>query len=175
MEIVVAVIAHEHQGVLPASGILVIGIVDGLVYHNPSLVDGGYRESSHTHILQFGSRIRSLSFAQDAQPAVAHEAMHLAERLLALIAKQIVVRIQRLTACRQHSVVPDAIAKHQQILRHIRLGLSLVVEHSQIAAIGIGIRGSAGKLVIEFISRHYRNSQPVMGFMKFFQYFSLFQ
>ena len=169
MEILVAVIAHEHQGVLPGSGIGVLLVVDGLVHQYLGFLHRGHRESSYRHILQFGFRIGTLPLADDSQPAVAHIAGGLAERVIALMTEQVIIRIQQPAFCREHPVVPYAVAEEQKILRHVSSRSRPVAQHPQIAAVGIGIGGTAGEFIIEFIGGHDIHAQPVVGFVEFLE------
>ena len=169
MEVLVAVIAHEHQGVLPGSGIGVLLVADGLVHQYLGFLRCSYRESSYRHILEFGSRIGSLSFTDDSQPAVAHIAGGLAERVIALMTEQVIIRIQQPAVCREHPVVPYAVAEEQQILGHVGSRSRPVAQHPEIAAIGIDIGGTAGEFIIEFIGGHDVHPQPVVGFVEFLE------
>ena len=65
VEIVVAIITHEHQGILPSSSILVLHVVDGLVNQDLCLCSRCHRESSHGYILQLCTRVSTLAFAYD--------------------------------------------------------------------------------------------------------------
>ena len=89
--------------------------------------------------------------------------------------EQKVIRIQVAAIGCKHTVVPHAVAKEQKILWHVfHLGC-LVGQHSQIAAIGIGIRRSTGKLIVKFICRNDVHTKTVMTFMEFLQSLCLLQ
>ena len=50
MQIVISVVAHEHNDVFPVTGILVKGIVYGFVHERFGIAHFGYRESAYTHV-----------------------------------------------------------------------------------------------------------------------------
>ena len=175
VEVAVSVIAHKHQGVLPGAYIGILSITDGLVYQHLGFFCIGYREAAYGYILQFAARIQSGSLAEHTEPAVADEAGYGAEGVFTLKAQQVIVWIQDSATGGKHAVIPYAVAEEQEIFRHICLALRLIGKHAQVAAVGVGIGGTARKFVIEFISRHNRNAQSVVLFMKFFQPLSLFQ
>ena len=175
VEVAVSVIAHKHQRVLPGAYIGILSITDGLVYQHLGFFCIGYREAAYGYILQFTARIQSGSLAEHTEPAVADEAGYGAEGVFTLKAQQVIVWIQDSATGGKHAVIPYAIAEEQEIFRHICLALRLIRKHAQVAAVGVGIGGTARKFVIEFIGRHNRNAQSVVLFMKFFQPLSLFQ
>ena len=175
VDVPVSVIAHKHQGVLPGAYIGILGIADGLVYQHLGIFCIGYREAAYGYILQLTVRIQSGSLAEHAEPAVADETGYGTEGVFTLEAQQIIVGIQVFATGGKHAVIPYAVAEEQEIFRHISLALCAVGKHAQVAAVGVGIGGTARKFVIEFIGRHDGNAQPVVLFMKFFQSLSLFQ
>ena len=175
VEVAVSVIAHKHQGVLPGAYIGILSITDGLVYQHLGFFCISYREAAYGYILQFTVRIQSGSLAEHTEPAVADEAGYGAEGVFTLKAQQIIVWIQGSATGGKHAVIPYAVAEEQEIFRHICLALRLIGKHAQVAAVGVGIGGTARKFVIEFIGRHDGNAQSVVLFMKFFQPLSLFQ
>ena len=79
VEVVVTVVTHEHQGVLPGTCIFVLHIVDGLINHNLGFFGCSHRESSHGNILQLRFRISAFSFADDTQPTIAYITVYLTE------------------------------------------------------------------------------------------------
>ena len=83
--------------------------------------------------------------------------------------EQVIIRIQQSAICREHPVVPYAVAEEQQILRHVSSRSRPVAQHPQIAAVGIGIGGTAGEFIIEFIGGHDIHAQPVVGFVEFLE------
>ena len=175
MDVSVSVIAHKHQGVLPGACIGILCITDGLVYQHLGIFCIGYREAAYSYILQLTVRIQSGSLAEHAEPTVADETVYGAEGVFTLKAQQIIVWIQDSATGGKHAVIPYAVAEEQEIFRHIGLALRFIGKHAQVAAIGVGIGGTARKFVIEFIGRHDGNAQSVVLFMKFFQPLSLFQ
>ena len=70
MNIVISIVTHEHDGVLPGSAILILAVIDGLVDHDLRLGYCGYRESAHANVLQLTSCVGACTFGQDAHPAV---------------------------------------------------------------------------------------------------------
>ena len=107
MYVVVSVISHEHKGVLPRSGVALCR----------------YGKSSYRHIeLVAEQRILSLTVVEHAEVAVVDVAAHLIERVLALKAQQVVVRIEVAALLCEHSVVPHTVSEEHQILRHVVLG-----------------------------------------------------
>ena len=83
--------------------------------------------------------------------------------------EQVIIRIQQPAICREHPVVPYAVAEEQEILRHVSSRSRPVAQHPQIAAVGIGIGGTAGEFIIEFIGGHDIHAQPVVGFVEFLE------
>ena len=89
----------------------------------------------------------------------------MAERVLALEAEQEVVRVIVIPIGAKHTVIPGTVAKEQEIAWLILVCFGTVVEHLHIAAVGRGIRGSAGKLIIEFIGRDNPDTHAVVILM----------
>ena len=166
----VAVVAHEDERVLPGTGIVVDRISDGLVYHRLGLSFGRHGEPSHGHIQLVGSlRIATLSLVEQTEEAIVHVAIEFAERIVALKTQQIVVSIEQTGIGRAHAVVPYAVAKQQQILGHVGLSLRTVVEHLQVAPVGIGIGRTARKLVVQLVGRHDVHPQAIMRLVEVFE------
>ena len=92
VQVVVAVVAHEHHHVLPRTGVGILGIADGLVNHHLGLGSGAHGEASHGNVVLVGAG-RPVTFAvvETAEIAVVHVAAGRAERVLALIAEQQIV------------------------------------------------------------------------------------
>ena len=94
MYVVVAVVAHEHEYILPGSGIGVVGIGDGLVYHGAGLFGRCHGETPHCHIaLVAAEQVGALAIVQESVVAVVDIAIQLAEGVLTLVAEQVVVGI----------------------------------------------------------------------------------
>ena len=148
VQVVIAIITHKHQGVLPCSGIGIGGIIDGFIYQYLGFCRCGNGESAHRHVLQFTLRMTASPLAQDAHPAITHIAIDGTEGVFALIAEQVIVWIQVSAILSQHPVVPYAVAEEQEILRHICLRSRLVGQHTEIAAIGVGIGRATGELIV---------------------------
>ena len=153
--VVVAVVAHDADGVLPGSGIVVACVADGLVNQNLSLVSRAYWESSDGHVRLVGRQdIGPFAVVHQTIVVVADVAVGSAEGVLALVAEQEVIRRIVLPVGGQHTVVPGAVAEEQQESWHVGLRLRTVVEHLQIASVGIGVGRAAGELVEEFVGRY---------------------
>ena len=85
------------------------------------------------------------------------------------MAEQVIIRIQQPAIWREHAVVPYTVAEEQEIFGHVGSRSRPVAQHPQIAAVGIGIGGTAGEFIIEFIGGHDVHPQPVVGFVKFLE------
>lgn len=85
--VLVAVVAHEHQEVLPAAGVVVAGVVYGLVNHDFGLGLRAHREAAYGHVeLVCLGGIAALSVVETAEEAVVDVAVYLVERVFALVA-----------------------------------------------------------------------------------------
>ena len=110
--VVVAVVAHKADGVLPVAGVVVIAVTDGLVDQNLgiSLITDG--EAAHSHVgLVAGEHIGTLTVVHQAEVVIGDVAVGLAERVLALVAEQEVVGRIVLPVGGQHTVVPATVAE----------------------------------------------------------------
>ena len=90
--VVVAVIAHKADGVLPVASVVVITVANGLVnkYLCFRLVADG--EATHGHIgLVAAEHIGTLAIVHQAEVVVGDVTVGLAERVLALVAEQKIV------------------------------------------------------------------------------------
>ena len=180
--IVVAVVAHEAEHVLPGSRMLVLCIADGLVSQDGGTLQGPDGEAPHSHIglTQIG-RTHATDFldpflvVEQTEEIVADEAAHRTERVVALEAEQEIVRIIAAPLRTVHAVVPGTVAIEQQVSGHIRLRRSPVVEHLHIAAIGRSVRGPARELIIQLIGRHDPHAQTVALLVQRLDAFSLCQ
>ena len=81
--------------------------------------------------------------------------------------QQEIVLTETRTLLRVHAVVPHAVAKQQQVRRHVGLCLCAVVEHLQIAAVCVGVGRTARKFVIQFVGRHYAHPHAVFLLVQF--------
>ena len=94
MQIVVTIVAKEHHRVLPASGILVVHVVDGLVDHSLGIVGVTHREASHGHIKQVGCfGVGALAVVKQGIETVVHIAGNLVEGVLAFEGEQVIVGV----------------------------------------------------------------------------------
>ena len=176
MDVVVAVVTHKAEQVLPRARLLVVHIVLYLVYDDGCLVSGAGGNASYGGIgLVAGNHIATLAIVEHAEVVVAHIAMSLAVGILTLIAKQEIVGRVALPGWRQHAVVPGTVAQQQQEAGHVVVSLCTVVEHLHIAAIGVSIGCTAGELVEELVGRYDVDAQTVFLFVELLQTFGLCQ
>ena len=163
VQVVVAVVAHEHQFVLPGPSVAVLGIGDGLVDHGLCLFHACHGEASHGDVVHvLGHRIAALAVVESCEEAVVDIAEHRVERVLALVAEQIVVGVESAAVAGEHAVVPHATSEEQQIARQVGIGGRAVIEHLQVAAVGIGVGCAAAELVVELISLDNAHAQAVV-------------
>ena len=182
VRVVVAVVAHHAYLVLPRTGIFVLGVADNLIHQCLRLVWGAGRQTTNSYIGLAGiggavavGGLYHLLIIQQTEEIVADVAVYLTERVLALVAQQIVVGIVAAPLAGEHTVVPSAIAKQQQVARLIVRCGGTVVQHFQIAAVGSGIGGAAAELVIQLVGRYDGYTQSVVLLMVGFQAFGLCQ
>ena len=125
VNVVVAVVAHHHDGVFPVAGVAVLNIAYGLVYHHLGIlfrVDG---QSAHGHVahVELADRRRckvgALAVVEIREEAVVYIAVHGAERVVALVGKQEVVGVEVLALGGEHAVVPYAGAEEQDVFRRV--------------------------------------------------------
>ena len=162
VQILVAVVAHEAKRVLPAACILIVGVADDLVDEDRSVGLAAGREATYAHIGAIvAEQARAFAIVEHTEEVVAHVALGLAEGVLALEAEQEVVGRIVAPVAGKHAVVPCSVAKKQQIAGHIGLARCAVVEHLQIAAIGIGIGSATRELVEKLVGRHYAHTKAV--------------
>ena len=50
MGVVITVVAHKHDGVLPTAGIFVVGVADGLVGEGLRIIEGTTGQTTYGHI-----------------------------------------------------------------------------------------------------------------------------
>ena len=169
VHIIITVVAHEHEGVLPGAGITVLGIADDLVHHHLRVVLGCHGESSHSGIGQAGRPLNGiaaggegLAVVQQAEELVGHVAVGFAERVLALVAQQVVVNRGRAPVVGQHAVVPRAVAEQQQVAWLVGLARGTVVQHFHISLVGGGIGRAAREFVVDFVGGHDSHPQAVL-------------
>ena len=159
----VAVVAHHADGVLPCPGAGVLNIADALVDHGLGGIGRAHGEASHGHVgLVADEHAAALIVVHQTEVVVGNIAVNLAEGVLALIAQQEIVGGIVLPARGKHPVVPGTVAEEQQVAGHILVALRTVVEHLQVAAVGIGIGGAAGELVVEFVGGNDIHAQRVL-------------
>ena len=92
VDVVVAVVTHEAECVLPIAGVGIVGIVDNLVYHDLGLGLIACRQTAHPHIGTVAlGQAGTLALVEHTEEIVADIAHGLAERVLALVAEQVVV------------------------------------------------------------------------------------
>ena len=111
VQVVVTIITHIHDGVLPRASIFVLHIVDCLIDHHLGFIWGTDWETPYCHVLLFYGWIGTCAFRQNAHPTIADIAIQVTEWILALITEQIVVWRKSLTLRYQHTIVPNAITE----------------------------------------------------------------
>ena len=162
VHIVVAVVAHEHDDVLPVAGVAVLGVGYGLVDEHLGLGIRHHGEAPHGHVNLIGhSRAYAFALVEQAEEAVVYVATGFVVRVLALESQQVVVGVEAATVGGEHTVVPHAVAEEQQKAWPVGIRSSPVVEHLQVAAVGIGIGRAARELVVELVGRHYAHPHLV--------------
>ena len=172
--VLITIIAHEANGVLPRACLLVVDIVFYLVDSNLRLLSRTGRYTTYSHIgLVADDNATSFVIVQHTEVVVGDIAAGFAIGILALIAQQEIAGRTIAPSVQQHTVVPRAIAQQQEVAGHVLLAFGPVVEHLQITAIGIGIRGSTGEFIVQLISRDYLHAQSVMFLVQLLQTFGL--
>ena len=162
--VVVAVVAHEHHGVLPCAGILVFHIGQRLVGQHLGLVGipDGEAANGYVGLAAIAAACKQrLAIVEQAEIVFRHIAIGTAVRVLTLIAKQEIVGSIACPCRGVHAVVPCAIAEKQQVLGHLSIAFSTVVEHFHVAAVGVGVGCAAGELIIQFVGRYNAHRQSV--------------
>ncbi len=156
MGVVIAVVTHHTDDILPRASKLVGGITERLVDEHFCLIEGSGGITAYGHIgLAFIRRtvLDHFPIVEEAEEIIADVTTDVAERVLALETEQEVVRVIVIPIATKHTVIPGTVAKEQEIAWLIVVCFGTVVEHLHISAVGCGIRGSAGKLIIKFIGR----------------------
>ena len=176
MHIAIAVVAHETDGVLPIAGVNVIGIVDDFVDHDLSLSLSTCRQTAYAHVGAVAlGQVGTLAFIEHTEEVIADVAHGLAERVLTLVAEQIVIGRRLPPVAGKHTIVPGTIAHEQQVARHVGLALGAIVEHLQVASIGVGVGRATAELVEELVGRYDAHTQRVKPFMQCLQTLGLRQ
>ena len=145
-------------------------LAEDLVHHDPGLLLRACRQPAHAHVgLVLLGQVAAFAVVEQTEIVVADVAVGGAERFLALIAQQEVVGRIGAPVAGEHAVVPTGVAHQQQVSGHVGLGLGPVVEHLQVAAVGIGIGGAAAELVEQLIGRHDADAQAVLLLVELLQ------
>ena len=171
VRVVVAVVTHHTDGILPRTRQFIIGIADGLVHKHLGLFETAGRETSHRHIgltqIGFGTRALFYLFpiVEQGVEVVTHITIHMTERVLALETQQEIIGITTAPIRCQHAVVVGTVAKEQQVSGHLGIRLRTVVEHLHIASVGRGIRRAAAELMIELVGRDDTHRKTVALFV----------
>ena len=93
VDVIVAVVAHHAERVLPGASLFVAGVADYFVNDNGRIVGVAGRYASYGSVgLVFAYHVAALTVVQHAEVVVAHVAVRLAIRVLALVAEQEIVR-----------------------------------------------------------------------------------
>ena len=133
VHIVVSVVAHEHNSVLPRPCIGIAHILLELVEHYAGLGCRPDGEAADGHVGLSVARIAAvavldgLAIVEHAIEIVRHIAVYVVVRVVTLETEQEVVgRVSPPSLC-DHAVVPGAIAEQNEILGHVGLSLGAVV------------------------------------------------
>ena len=128
VEIVVSIVAHKHNNVLPIASILVACIVDGLVHNGLRIDNRSNRESPNAEVFLVDiGRINTFTLVHKRVPAIVYIAIGQAERVVAFISEQVIINIEIPTFRCYHTIVPHAVAEEQERLRYFGFGGSTVV------------------------------------------------
>ena len=180
VNVVIAIVAHEHDGVLPSTGILVGRVGDDLIDHGFGIQFARHGETAHADVRQtacalvgIAARCQSLVVVEHSEEFLADVAIGFTERVFALIAEKVVVGRSVTPFAAEHSVVGGTIAKEQQVARQFFGTLGAVVEHFHIALIGRRIGRTAGELVVDFVGWNDAHAQPIVRFVEGCQSFGL--
>ena len=114
MGIVIAVVTHHTDDVLPGAGKFVDGIAERLVDKHFCLIEGSGRITAYGHIgLAFIRRtvLNHFPIVEEAEEIIANVTTDVAERVLALEAEQEVVRIIVIPIATKHTVIPGSVAE----------------------------------------------------------------
>ena len=147
MGILVTIITHHTNGVLPGTGILIVGIADSLIRQKSGLIQRPGRETSYCHIgfPQIGlciplALLDHLSVIKQTEEIITDITINRTERVVAFETKQEVIRIITTPLRTKHPVIPSAITEEQQITRQVTIGRCPVIKHLQITTISSSIR-----------------------------------
>ena len=145
-----------------------------LVYHHLGSLHRSHGESAHTHVGQVcPEQVVPFAIVEQGEIVVAHVALGLAHGVVAFIAEQQVIGRGIVPAREFQAVVPCSIAEEQQVAWPFLGCGRTVVEHFQVAAVGIAVGGAAGELVVQLVGSHQVHAQSVMLLMQPFQPFGL--
>ena len=172
--ILVAIVAHHDDGVLPGTGLCVQDIADGLVDSGVSIFGRTCGDSSYGYVYLVGEHVGSLTIVEQTEIVIADVALRFAEGVVALVAEEEVIGRCREPLLRAHAVVPGTVAKEKKeawTLRNVIAGT--VVEHLHVAAVGIGVRCATGELIEQLVGYHDIHAQAVVVLMELLQPFCL--
>ena len=82
MGVVVAVVAHEHDGVLPTAPIFVVGIADGLVGEGLRIIEGTTGQATYRHIGSSGICISAAALLLYLFPVVEQTEVVVADKAI---------------------------------------------------------------------------------------------
>ena len=122
VSVIVTVVTHHHNGVLPYPGVWILAVFNYLIHHQLCLDIISHWQSPYSHIgfsrtvIVVSIHLNFLSVVEHTIEVVRHETGHIIERVLALEAQQEVVGTLLAPSWRKHSVVPCPVTKKQQIL-----------------------------------------------------------
>ena len=160
--VLIAVVAHHANHVLPCAGMAVLHVGDALVHHDGSLRGRGHGKASNAQIGLVAQQVPSLAVIEQAEIVFHDVASGIAHAVLALEAQQIVIGIGGSPCRAEHAVVPCAVAHENEVSGGLVLAGGAVVEHLHEAAVGRGVGRSAGEFVIDLVGTHHNGAKPVV-------------
>ena len=163
VDVVVAVVVEETDGVFPCSHALVAHVVDKLIHHSFGFGSRQHGDAAHADARLGGEQVGRCVVVHERVVFLHHVAVGVAERVVRLIAQQIVVGRQSAECRGDHAVVPHAVAEKKQVLRTVHRGGGVVVEHLHEPTDGRGIGSSGGKLIVDLVSADHHAADTVVG------------
>ena len=139
---VVPVVSHEHEDILPSAHVLVLHISYRLVNHSLGFHNIAHRKAPYSNVVfvtHAATTVNTLSIVKQSEKSVVGIRVCLAERVFALIGEQEIVWRIAFQGRSVHAVIPQGVTKEQQILGHVCFSLCPVIEHLEIATVGIDV------------------------------------
>ena len=117
VDIIVTVVAHHADGVLPRAGILVVGIVKQFVCQHLCFFLRSGRQATYGHIRLSQIHRHTVShllnlflIIEQTEEVITHITVHMTEGVLTLKTEQEVIRIIAFPLTAAHPVIPGSIA-----------------------------------------------------------------